>query len=36
VQIAREMLAAIRGRVRGVQVAAPRGRAGVAVRVIQD
>ena len=32
--IAREMLAAIRGRVRGVQVAAPMGRAGVALQVI--
>lgn len=32
--IAREMLAAVRGRVRGVQVAAPLGRADVAVQVI--
>ena len=32
--IAREMLAAIRGRVRGVQVAAPMVRAGVALQVI--
>jgi homocysteine S-methyltransferase len=35
VQIAREMLAAVRPRVRGVQVAAPMGRAGVAVRVLR-
>jgi len=34
IQIAREMLAAVRGRVRGVQVAAPMGRADVAVQVI--
>jgi methionine synthase / methylenetetrahydrofolate reductase(NADPH) len=34
IQIAREMLAAVRSRVRGVQVAAPMGRADVAVRVI--
>ena len=33
--IAREMLEAIRGRVKGVQVAAPMGRAGVAVEVIR-
>ena len=32
--IAREMLTAVRSRVRGVQVAAPMGRAGVAVQVI--
>ncbi len=35
IQIAREMLAAVRSRVRGVQVAAPMGRADVAVQVIQ-
>ncbi len=35
ITIAREMLAAIRTRVRGVQVAAPLGRADVALRVIQ-
>ena len=35
IRIAREMLAAIRTRVRGVQVAAPMGRAGVAVEVIR-
>jgi len=34
--IAREMFAAIRSRVRGIQVAAPLGRAGVAVRVLRD
>jgi homocysteine S-methyltransferase len=34
IQIAREMLAAIRTRVRGVQVAAPMGRVGVALQVI--
>jgi homocysteine S-methyltransferase len=35
IAIAREMLGAVRGRVRGVQVAAPMGRADVAVQVIQ-
>jgi homocysteine S-methyltransferase len=35
IRIAREMLAAIRTRVKGVQVAAPMGRAGVAVEVIR-
>ncbi len=35
VLIAREMLAAVRSRVRGVQVAAPMGRADVAVQVIR-
>lgn len=35
IQIAREMLAEVRSRVRGVQVAAPMGRADVAVQVIQ-
>ena len=35
IRIAREMLAAIRTRVRGVQVAAPMGRTGVAVEVIR-
>jgi homocysteine S-methyltransferase len=35
IRIAREMLAAVRDRVRGVQVAAPMGRAGVAVEVIR-
>jgi methionine synthase / methylenetetrahydrofolate reductase (NADH) len=35
ISIAREMLAAVRGRVRGVQVAAPMGRAEVAIAVIQ-
>jgi homocysteine S-methyltransferase len=34
IRIAREMLTAVRSRVRGVQVAAPMGRAGVAVQVI--
>jgi homocysteine S-methyltransferase len=35
VAIAREMLTAVRSRVQGVQVAAPMGRTGVAVKVIQ-
>jgi homocysteine S-methyltransferase len=35
IRIAREMLAAVRTRVRGVQVAAPMGRAGVALEVIR-
>ena len=34
--IGREMLAAIRTRVQGVQVAAPMGRAGVALEVIRQ
>jgi methionine synthase / methylenetetrahydrofolate reductase (NADH) len=34
VRIAREMVAAVRGRVRGIQVAAPMGRANVALQVI--
>jgi homocysteine S-methyltransferase len=36
VLIGREMLAAVRSRVRGVQVAAPMGRAGVALQVIKS
>jgi homocysteine S-methyltransferase len=36
VRIAREMVAAVRGRVRGIQVAAPMGRAGVALEVIRQ
>jgi len=35
VQIAREMVAAARARVRGIQVAAPMGRTGVALEVIR-
>jgi len=35
VRIAREMVAAVRGRVRGIQVAAPMGRTGVALEVIR-
>ena len=34
IQIAREMVAAVRSRVKGIQVAAPMGRAGVAVKVL--
>jgi homocysteine S-methyltransferase len=36
IAIAREMFSAVRSRVKGIQVAAPMGRAGVAVRVIRD
>jgi len=36
VRIGREMLAAVRSRVQGVQVAAPMGRAGVALQVIKE
>jgi len=35
VKIAREMVAAVRGRVRGIQVAAPMGRANIALEVIR-